>query len=160
MSQRKKEMQFIIAEFEEKTGKVDFDMRDVVEYAKSKGWPVPPPISGEERLAKEFSQAAREETRQDIKTGRPYRVYHAFKPDGKGQGIFYWFNIDDEKAPRKFMVKSARMYRKKMVGEAVQLTLDLDHWNNVHPDEEPIKMPLDFQPDVDWRLNGSEEVAA
>jgi hypothetical protein len=139
---------------------VDFDMRDVVEYAKSKGFPIPPPITGEERLVKEFSQVAREETRQDAKTGRPYRVCHAFRPDGKGQGVFYWFNIDNEKAPRKYMLKSAIMYREQMVGEAVQLTLDLEHWNNIHPNEEPITMPMDFGPDVEWPLKGPEQAAA
>jgi len=156
---KQKQLQYLIREFREKTGKVDFDIHEVVGFAKSKGWPVPPPISGEERLAKDFSQAAREETRQDSKSGKPYRVYHAFPQDGKGQGVL-WFDIDDERAPRKFMEKSAVMRREQMVGDAVQLTLDIDHWNRVHPSDAPIDVPLDLGPDVAWRLAGPDESAA
>jgi hypothetical protein len=44
-----------------------------------------------------------------------------------------------------------------MVGEAVQLTLDIDHWNRVNASEDPITMPMDMGPDVDWRLNAPPE---
>ena len=120
--------------------------------AVKKGWKLPKPQSALDILAKQFSDAAREETKQDGKTGRPYRVYHAFKPDGNGQGTL-WFDIDDSKVPRKNMHKSAIMRREQMVGDALQLTLDLDHWHRIHPGEEVIDVPLDLQPDVDWRKN-------
>jgi hypothetical protein len=58
------------------------------------------------------------------------------------------------------MLKSAVMRREQMVGDAVQLTLDLEHWNRANPNEEPILLPNDLQPDVDWRLNGPAESAA
>lgn len=154
MATKIKEMQFILREWKEATGKIEIDMHEVVLFAIGRGWPLPAPISPEERLAKEFAQAAREETRQDAQTGRPYRVYHAFKPDGHGQGVL-WVDIDE--APRKHMVKSAVMRREQMVGDAVQLTFDLDHWNSKNPNEEPIVMPLDFQPDVEWRKMGGDE---
>lgn len=150
-------MQFIIRQWKEATGKIEIDMHEVADYAASKGWPIPPPVSGIDRLAKEFSQAAREETRQDSHTGKSYRVYHAFTPGANAQGTL-WVDIDE--APRKYMLKSAVMRREQMVGDAVQLTLDLDHWNSVNPKEEPIKLPLDFTDDVQWRLNGPDEAAA
>ena len=43
--------------------------------------------------------------------------------------------------------------REQMVGEAVQLTLDIDHWNSVNPAEMPIDMPMDFAPDIEWKFN-------
>lgn len=129
-------------------------MREVVLFAIGKGWPLPTPISPEERLAKEFAQAAREQTREDAITGRPYRVYHAFKPDGQGQGML-WVDIDE--APRNLMLKSAIMRREQMVGDAVQLTFDIEHWNSSNPAQEPIVMELDFQPDVEWRKMGGDE---
>ena len=153
MATKQKEMQFLIREWKEATKNTEIDMHEVAAFAISRGWPLPPPVSSLERLAKNFSQAAREETRQDGKTGNEYRVYHAFKPDGKAQGVL-WVDIDE--APRKNMLKSAVMRREQMVGDAVQLTFDLDHWNRVNPSEEPIELPMDFQPDVEWRKNGGD----
>lgn len=53
--------------------------------------------------------------------------------------------------------KSLKQRREQMVGDAVQLTLDWTHWNRVNPAEEPIELPLDFQPDVEWELNAPDE---
>src|SRR5258708_10882489 len=145
MAKLQREMQFIIRQWKEATGKIEIDMHEVAEYAASKGWPIPPPVSGIDTLAKEFSQAAREETRQDSHTGKSYRVYHAFTPGPSAQGAL-WVDIDE--APRKYMLKSAVMRREQMVGDALQLTLDLAHWNSVNPKEEPIELPLDFTEDV------------
>lgn len=153
MANKHKEMQYIIREWKKTTGNIEIDMHQVAEFAAKKGWPLPPPISGIDRLAKEFSQAAREETRQDSKTGRPYRVYHAYPADGKGQGMF-WMDIDE--APRKIMVKSAVMRREQVVGDMVQLYLDLEHWNRVNPKEAPIVLETDTTPDVNERIAASD----
>jgi hypothetical protein len=69
-----------------------------------------------------------------------------------------WVDIDE--APRKIMLKSLVNRREQMVGDGLQLTLDADHWNNIHPSEEPIVMPLDFTDDVEWRKNGPDEKVA
>ena len=45
------------------------------------------------------------------------------------------------------------MRREQMVGDALQLNLDAEHWSNEHPNEEPIQLPLDFSDDVEWRKN-------
>ena len=47
-----------------------------------------------------------------------------------------------------------------MVGDAWHLTLDQDHWNGIHPNEEPIQLPLDFADDMQWRKNAPDEDAA
>jgi hypothetical protein len=153
MANKHKEMQFIIREWKKLTGKTEIDMKEVALYAISKGWPAPAPITAEERLAREFSQAAREETRQDGKTGQQYRVYHNVKSDVQGQGGF-WVDIDE--APRKHMVKSAFARREQVVGDMVQLTLDLAHWNRIHPNEEPIVAQTDVTPDVNERLASAD----
>ena len=44
-----------------------------------------------------------------------------------------------------------------MVGDALQLSFDADHWNAMHPDEHPIGVELDFAPDVEWRKSAPEE---
>ena len=162
MATKKQEMQKFIRYYLDQTHKVEWDMHDVAAMAEKKGWKMPKPQTALEVLAKQFSDAAREETKHDGKTGRPYRVYHAFMPDGKGQGTL-WFDIDNVKVPRKYMHKSAIMRRDQMVGDALQLTLDLDHWHQNHPSEEPIDIPLDLQPDVDWAksaMDGGDKAAA
>jgi hypothetical protein len=151
----------MIEKWKEATGNSDIDMEAVAEFAHTKhGWKLPPPLSGKARLAKQFSRSARQKTEHDGQSGRPYRVYHAFPKDGDAQGRMIWFNIDDDRVTSDRMRKSAVMRREQMVGDAVQLTLDLDHWNRSHPDTEPINLPNDLQPDVDWRLNGPQEEAA
>ena len=151
-----KQMQYIILEWKKSTGKIEIDMHEVAAFAQKKGWPLPPPISGLDRLAKEFSAAAREETRQDEKTGRSYRVYHAFTPD-HGQGML-WMDIDE--APRRVMVKSTVMRREQVIGDMVQLYLDLEHWNRKNPKEEPIVLVTDVTEDIAERLAGPGEAVA
>ena len=151
-------MQHIIVEWKKATGNVEIDMHAVAAYANKKGWPLPPAITGLERLAKDFSQAAREEMRTDSKTGQPYRVYHAYPKTGGGQGTFLWIDIDE--APRKIMVKSVGMRREQVVGDMVQLTLDLTHWNWKNPSESPIVLVTDLTEDVNERLAGGEDEAA
>ena len=152
-------MQFIIRQWKESTGNIEIDMHQVALYAHQyHGWPLPEPLSGIERLTKEFSQAAREETRQDGHTGRHYRVYHAFAPDGAGSQGILWIDIDE--APRNIMVKSARMRREQIVGDMTQLYLDLEHWNSVNTNQEPIVLVRDVTEDVDERLSGPDEAAA
>ncbi len=146
-------MQALIRHYKETTGKKEIEMPEVAAFAASLGWALPQPLTPLERLAKEFSSAAREEIRRDGKTGRAYRVNHAIT-GGKGQATF-WVDIDE--APRNHMHKSLVQRREQMVGDGLQLSLDQDHWNRVNPKDEPIELPLDLTPDVEWRKNVSNE---
>lgn len=150
--QQELEIQYLIQRFKEEIGKQEFTMFELAQYAASKGYPLPEPVSPLERLAEKFSRTARQETRKDQTTGQPYRAFHCF-PDATGQG-FLWVDIDD--ASRNQMQKAATMRREQMVGDAVQLTLDLDHYNAIHPNQEPIKVALDLEPDVQWRKAGGD----
>lgn len=58
------------------------------------------------------------------------------------------------------MDKSLKVRREQMVGDALQLTLDANHWNSVNPDQEPLQVELDFADDVAWRLNAPAEEPA
>lgn len=153
MATKSQEMQKFIRHYRQVTGNTVWDMHDVAKLAEKMGWKLPKPQTPLEMLAKEFSKAAREETRTDSKTGRPYRVNHAFTSDDDKQ-LTLWVDIDE--APRKHMLKSAVSRREQVVGDLVQLTFDLDHWNRVNPKDEPIVMPLDFNDDVEWRKNGGD----
>lgn len=155
MSTKREQRLNFIRYYKRITGKSEVDMKEVAAYAISKGWKVPEPISLVDRLAKEFTQAAREEIRHDEKTGKPYRANHAIPIHNGPVQQHLWIDIDE--APRKPMLKSLIMRREQMVGDGLQLTLDADHWNNIHPEEEPIEIPLDFTDDVEWRKNAPDE---
>jgi hypothetical protein len=102
-------------------------------------------------LAKQFSDAAREEIKHDKVTGEPYRVNHAVTTRYGNEPFTIWIDIDE--APRPSMHKSLVQRREQMVGDGLQLTLDAEHWNRIHSGEEPIQMLLDLGPDVEWRKN-------
>lgn len=158
MSTKKQEMQRFIRYYKDQTGEKEVEMHKVAEFALNNGWPLPIIPKPTDILARQFSQAAREETRYDKKTGRPYRANHAYTTQ-QGQDLFtVWIDIDED-PPRKIVLKSLVNRREQMVGDAYHLTLDQEHWNNEHPTEEPIQLPLDFTEDVEWRKNGPEEKA-
>ncbi|GGI18176.1 hypothetical protein [Oxalicibacterium faecigallinarum] len=155
MTTKKQEMQRIIHLYREETGEKEIDMHDVALFAMKKGWPMPKPETPLERLAKQFSEAAREEVRRDAITGRPYRANLAIS-GGSQQGAF-WVDIDE--APRKHAHKSFVQRREQMVGDGLQLSFDVDHWNSINPTEEPIVMPMDLTLDIEWRKNAPDDDA-
>ncbi|MCI0590526.1 MAG: hypothetical protein L0Y67_02810 [Gammaproteobacteria bacterium] len=159
MGTKHQKMQSFIRYYKEKTGNKEVNMHGVAQFAADKGWSLPTPPNPIDLLAKEFSQAAREEIRRDKKTGKPYRANHAYSTTQGTQQLTFWFDID-EAPPRHIMVKSLVNRREQMVGDGLQLTLDADHWNSIHPNEEPIVMPLDFTDDVEWRKNAPDEKVA
>lgn len=157
MATKNQERQRVIRYYKEATGKTEVNMKDVVQFAITKmGWPVPAPISPIDRMAKEFSQAAREEIRHDKKTGKAYRANHVISTMQGEEQFHLWIDIDE--APRKSIHKSLIARREQMVGDGLQLTLDADHWNNIHPEEEPIHIPMDFTEDIEERKNAPDEV--
>ena len=69
----------------------------------------------------------------------------------------FWTDINV--ADRKIAHKSFQQRREQMVGEAVQLSFDVMHWNRINEKDEPIVMPMDFNDDVQWRMNTPDEDA-
>jgi hypothetical protein len=131
------------------------DMREVAKYAVAMGWPLPKPQDPIDLLAKTFSEAAREEIRHDKKTKRPYRANLAITFMSGDKQTTLW--IDTDEAPRHRMEKALNRDREQMVGEAVMGTNTADHWNNVNPEQIPLRFETDLTDDVSWRLNGEEE---
>lgn len=155
MATKQRERIRIIRHFKETTGATEVDMREVARFAASLGWEMPEPADPLDILAKSFSRAAREEVRRDEETGRAYRAYHPMRvPRGDDQ-LVLWVDIDE--ATYKQMDISLTQRREQMVGDALQITLDADHWNSIHPDQNQLQVPLDFGPDVEWRKNSPDE---
>lgn len=149
-------MQKLIEWYRHDTGSITVDMREVAKFAVSKGFKLPEPKDPLTQLAEQFADAAREQTRIDKKTGRPYRVNLAVVDRTSPGQYTLWGDIDT--APRKFAQKSFIQRREHMIGEAFQLTLDVNHWNGVNPLEEKIIMPIDFTEDVEERLSAPDDI--
>lgn len=146
------ERQRFIRYWKDVTGETDVDLHKVAELAMKMGWHAPPPIDPVDRLAKLFKDAARQEVRQDRKTGRPYRAYHAVpRPQEDGQLSFFYIDIDDPRTKPENFRKSAVMRREQMVDDGLQLSLDIDHWNGQRPEEHHVSLPFDLGPDIEWR---------
>ncbi len=148
-------MQRLIRHYKEQTGKKEVDLHEVAKWAVDNGWPLPAPTNPLDLLAKEFARAAREEIRRDKQTGKPYRANHAITQPQGNQQLTFWVDIDE--APRKIILKSLNQRREQMVGDGLQLTFDADHWNSIHPDEEPIVVQMDFTDDIEWRKNAPDD---
>jgi len=147
MSKRQDRQRFI-RYYKEKTGNTEIDMHDVARFAKNMGWEMPKPQSDVDMLAKLFTDDAQAEREVDKASGLPYRVYHAIPATGQ-PSLFYYVAIDDATRPQ--MLKSTVNRREQMVSDGYQLTLDLEHWNRLNPDKEPISLPMDLQMDIDIR---------
>ncbi len=155
MANKNQEMQRLIRYYKDETGKKEVEMHEVAKFAVGKGWKLPTPVSALDLLAKQFSQAAREEIRKDKKTGRPYRANHALLTKQGNIQLTFWIDIDE--ATRKQMHKSLINRREQMIGDGLQLTLDADHWNSIHEDEDPIQIPMDFTEDIEERKSAPSD---
>ena len=151
---KRQEMQRFIRFYKDETGKHEIDMREVAALAKAMGWKMPTPPSDIDLLAKRFTEAAHEERRYDEKTGKPYRVYQAIPATGQ-LSLFNYVDIDE--ATRKQMHLASVNRREQMVSDGVNLTLDLEHWNRVHPEEQPITLPMDLSLDIEIRKAADED---
>lgn len=151
MQTRVQQYQALIRKFREETGQQSVDMHEIAEWAISKGVRPPKPRTPAALLAEKLSAAAREETNKDEVTGRPYRVNFATTTwSGKDQ-LTLWHRLDD--APRQIAHKGLMQRREQMVGDATSLADDADRWNRMHPNDEQIQIPLDFEFDVLLRRN-------
>lgn len=153
MSKRQERQRFI-RHYKDVTGATEIDMHEVAKFAKRMGWDMPKPPSDVDMLAKLFAEDAQAERRYDDDTRKPYRAYHALPVSGQ-PSLFVYIDIDD--ATRNQMQKSAVNRREQMVSDGYQLTLDLDHWNKINPDQEPIVLPMDLTLDIDIRKASDDE---
>lgn len=141
--------------FKNKTGKTEFEMREVAEFALKNGYEPPEPVDVVDIVEKQLSRAARQQHRTDPKTGRTYRANHRIPKPGGGKGSI-WFDIDGQ-PPRKKLLVSLNLRREQLVSDAVLLTNDAEHWSQEHPDEEPIHIQLDLSFDVELRRHAEDD---
>ncbi len=149
---RHEEMQAFVRHYKRETKKTSVTMAEVAAAAIKIGMKAPPPITAEERLAKQFAAAEREETGVDKKTNRPYRANLSYtQQNEQGEQTSFWVSTDD--ASRIEAEAWMNKYREQMIGEAVIGTDTIDHWNRTNPNEELLQFSLDFTDETQWRRN-------
>jgi hypothetical protein len=159
MRTKNEKMRVFVRWYKQEYKKTAVTMAEVAREAIARGWKLPPPISPEERLARQFSDAEREEIRYDKATRQPYRGNLALTQRLKdGTQLSLW--IDTDEASRPQMVLALHKYREQMLGEAVIGTNTANHWNRMNPEQQPLPFPTDLAEEVQWRLNTPEEGAA
>jgi hypothetical protein len=159
MSTQNEKMRRFTVWYKEKYKKSAVTMAEVAREAIAQGWKLPPPISPEERLAKRFADAQREEIRYDKTTKEPYRGNLALTqrlPDGTQLPLW----VDTDEATRSQMQLALHKYREQMLGEATIGTNTAEHWNRTHPDQQPLPFPTDLADEIQWRKNAPNEGAA
>lgn len=151
------ELQRLFRIYKKETNIQFVDPRDYAQWLIDRGWEPPTPQDPVALLAKKAQDALRDETRRDSKTGREYKVNLSFNPEN-GQGSFL---IDVDEAKRNVVVKCLVQRRDQTAGDAYQIELIQEHWNNMHPNEEPIALPHDYTMDVMIKKqnDGGEESA-
>jgi len=146
------QMQAFVRHYKREQKKTAVTMAEVAKAAIKMGWEAPAPITAEERLAKQFAAAEREEMGVDKKTKRPYRANLAYtRMNNRGEQDSFW--VETNEASRVEADAWMSKYREQMLGEAVIGTDTIEHWNRINPKEQPLQFDLDFTDEAQWRRN-------
>ncbi|HWA28562.1 MAG TPA: hypothetical protein VG734_23135 [Lacunisphaera sp.] len=147
MATRNEHLQRLWHQYERENGGVPASPREVVRWAMAKGLIAAPPVDVVGTLAEEMARALREEYRTDSQ-GRRYRVNHSVKISRDGVQTSLWAEL--EAAPHEHMVKAFAERRRQIVGDCLQLKVDVDVYNENHrePAKPPVQLVLDFEDDV------------
>jgi hypothetical protein len=119
---------------------------DVAEWAYHKGLWKPRPKNVIDILADDLARAWREEYRFD-RLGRRYRAKHAVRTSENGKQMTLWADIDTASHPH--MQRAFAQRRQQVVGDCLQLKTDVDVYNDLHINDSPIQVVLDFTHDVE-----------
>jgi hypothetical protein len=157
MAKYKEQLQKVWHKYEAAHGDVPATAREAVAWGVSQGLLEVPDVDPLAKLSEDMADALREEYATD-KNGRRYRVNHAVRVSKGGVQYTFWAMMKD--APRSHMQKAFIQRREQIVGDCVQLCIDVEAYNSLHSDEPPIQMLFDFRDDIEERLFGDDSRAA
>lgn len=135
--------------FERENGHLPASAREASVWAVDRGLIELPSVDPYDVLADDMARALREEYATD-KKGRRYRVNHAVRVMRRGVQYTMWAMLPT--APRAHMQRAFIQRREQVVGDLVQLVTDVDVYNEMNRDAEPIQLVLDFTHDVAERF--------
>lgn len=145
MSTFSDQMVRIFDRYMEEAGSEPTSLDDVFDFASAHGLYHPSPRDVRKIFKESLAESLRQEKRFDGK--RWYRAKHSVRTNVGGRQLSLWADAD-KNMPRAFMEKSTGQRRKGVVSDCFQLKMDVDHYNEAHPDEPNIPLILDFTDDV------------
>lgn len=161
MASYKDQLREIWARYREEVSTDPVDLRTVASWAIEKKLWFPRPVDLSTSLASDLADSLREVKRVD-KAGREYRALLPVRETEKGLPLFKWADIDD--APRAHVEKGLQQERRSIASDCYAIAMKVEHYNEAHPDEEPIQIIFDFSQDVEEekiaRGLGSDDEAA
>ncbi len=119
--------------------------REAVEWAVKSGKLELPDIDPLDVLAGQMSRALREEYKEDAK-GRRHRVNHAVRITKDGVQHTFWGIMGF--ADHDHMQKAFTQRREQVVGDCLQLQIDVEVYNELNPTKEQFELVLEFADDV------------
>ena len=155
MSFQEREHERMIRMYQEETGKYDFQLCEVAEWAETLGWEMPTPPTPVELLARKLQRTARTITR-DGEDVVPYRAYHAYMEIVNGEPQTNWFDMEGPAATQGKVQKALKLRRDQALDVVVHIKVDENQWNRLHPDA-TVQLDFDFNDEVTWRLNAPGE---
>ena len=150
-------LQYIYHRYEAEHDHLPTSAREAVEWGVREGLVELPSIDPYDVLAGEMAKALREEYAID-EHGLRYRVNHAVRVTKAGVQYTFWATMGF--APRAHMEKAFAQRREQIVGDCLQLRIDVDAYNNFNNGEAPIQLVLDFTDDVTERIAWPQDDAA
>ncbi len=145
------EFQRLWREFELEHDHKAVSAREVVDWAVAKGSLRLPRVDPRDVLASQMSRALREEYGVDGK-GRRYRLNHAMRVTKDGVQLTIWGVLGY--APHTHMQRAFTQRREQVIGDLVQLAVDVEVYNEQIPEDKHIQLVLDFADDVAERRAG------
>lgn len=121
----------------------------VYRWAKDNGLWRSHPRDEAKTFRNQLADALREEHRVDA-SGRKHRAKLPVVTYSGGVQTVLWGDID--RFPLPLFQKNVAQRRNGIVGDCVQLRLDIDHYNDAHPLAEDVQMEFDFADDVEEKL--------
>jgi hypothetical protein len=141
------QLQHIFERYRDEVSPDPVDLRTVASWAIDQSLWKPRIVELSAVLANDLAGALREKKRTD-KDGREHRAFIPVRTKaGNGQDLFEWADIDT--APRAHVEKHVQQDRRSIVSDCYALQMKVDHYNAVHPEEDPIQLVLNFTDDVE-----------
>jgi hypothetical protein len=145
------ELQRLWIEYEEEHDHAAVSARDVIDWAvRERGFRLQS-VDPRDVAAARLSRALREQYATDDQ-GRRYRVNHAMRVTKNGVQTTFWGIMGF--ASHLHMQRAFTQRREQVIGDLVQLQIDVEVYNEKIPLEKQIQLVLDFKDDVDERRAG------
>ncbi|MCZ8149505.1 MAG: hypothetical protein O9325_16860 [Roseomonas sp.] len=151
MTTQAEHFQHLWREYEREHDHAPASAREVVDWAVANKGLALPRVDPRDVLAAQMSRALREEYATDAQ-GRRYRVNHAVRITKNGVQTTFWGILGF--ADHSHMERAFTQRREQVIGDLVQLQVDVEVYNEKAVDQPDIQLVLDFNDDVAERRAG------